>query len=93
VVLPDYQGLSLGGRMTEWMGQYLYERGYRMRAVSSHPALNAYRARSPRWRMQRQDRKLGTTSKHAWMHEQSLDPRRLGVLSFEYVASSPVKAS
>ncbi|MEU5863523.1 GNAT family N-acetyltransferase [Nonomuraea sp. NPDC047529] len=85
VVLPDYQGLSLGGRMTEWMGQYLYERGYRMRAVSSHPALNAYRARSPRWRMQRQDRKLGTASTHAWMHEQSLDPRRLGVISFEYV--------
>ncbi|WP_433444573.1 GNAT family N-acetyltransferase [Nonomuraea sp. CA-141351] len=85
VVLPDYQGLSLGGRMTEWMGQYLYERGYRLRAVSAHPALNAYRARSPRWRMQRKDRTLGTSSKHAWMHEQSLDPRRLGVISFEYV--------
>jgi hypothetical protein len=72
--------------MTEWMGQYLYERGYRLRAVSAHPALNAYRARSPRWRMQRRDHTLGTSSKHAWMHEQSLDPRRLGVISFEYVA-------
>ncbi|MFI6909673.1 GNAT family N-acetyltransferase [Nonomuraea sp. NPDC050394] len=87
VVLPDYQGLGLGGRMTEWMGQYLYEQGYRLRAVSSHPALIAHRSRSPRWRMQRRDTKLGTSSRHTWMHHTSLDPRRLGVTSFEYVAA------
>jgi GNAT superfamily N-acetyltransferase len=85
VILPDYQGLGIGGRLSEWMEQRLYEQGYRYRSVSSHPALNAYRSRSPRWRKQRGDTKLGTSSRHAWMHEQTLDPRRLGLTSYEYV--------
>ncbi|GAA4946100.1 ABC-type ATPase involved in cell division [Nonomuraea thailandensis] len=86
VVLPDYQGLGIGVRFSEWMGQRLYEQGFRYRSVSSHPALIAYRSGSPRWRMIQGQKKLGTRSKHQWMHAQTLDPRRLGVVSFEYVA-------
>ena len=29
VVLPDYQGWGIGGRFDDWLGQYLYERGFR----------------------------------------------------------------
>ncbi|MBT2234773.1 GNAT family N-acetyltransferase [Nonomuraea sp. NEAU-A123] len=86
VVLPDYQGLGIGSRFSEWMGQRLYEDGFRYRSVSSHPALIAYRSASPRWRMIQGQKKLGTRSKHQWMHAQTLDPRRLGTVSFEYVA-------
>ncbi|GAA0954172.1 hypothetical protein GCM10009560_77850 [Nonomuraea longicatena] len=89
VVLPDYQGLSIGGALTEWMGQHLYERGYRLRAVLSHPALIAYRSRSPRWRLVGQDKSLRTTSKEKHLHAHSLNPRRLGTVSFEYAPISP----
>ncbi|MGW4639571.1 GNAT family N-acetyltransferase [Sphaerisporangium sp. NPDC004334] len=92
VVLPDYQGLGIGGRLSEWVGQHLYQRGYRYRSVSSHPSLLAYRSRSPRWRLNSAgDKSLRTTSTHVHMHAQTLDPRRLGTTSFEYVppASGP----
>ncbi|MFC6581744.1 GNAT family N-acetyltransferase [Planomonospora parontospora] len=89
VVLPDYQGLSIGGKLTEWVGQHLYGQGYRLRAVMSHPALIAYRSRSPRWRMVGQDKTLGTTSSWKHMHADTLNPRRLGTVSFEYVPRRP----
>lgn len=50
VVLPDYQGLGIAGRINEWQGQYLYERGYRYHIVSTHPALIRSMAKSKRWR-------------------------------------------
>lgn len=51
VVLPDYQGLGIGGKLNEWVGEYLAERGFRYHTVSAHPALIAYMARSPRWKL------------------------------------------
>jgi hypothetical protein len=53
VVLPDYQGLNLGGVMSDWLGVALWQRGWRMHATIAHPALIAYRRRSPRWRVLR----------------------------------------
>jgi len=50
VVLPDYQGLGIGGRMDDWIGQHLYAKGYQYRNVVAHPAMVAYYARSPRWK-------------------------------------------
>jgi GNAT superfamily N-acetyltransferase len=52
VVLPDWQGLGIGGRLSEWLGQHLHEQGLRFRATTAHPARIAYYARSPRWRLQ-----------------------------------------
>jgi predicted ABC-type transport system involved in lysophospholipase L1 biosynthesis ATPase subunit len=33
VVLPDYQGLGLGGRLSDWLGMALWERGWRLYAM------------------------------------------------------------
>jgi GNAT superfamily N-acetyltransferase len=51
VVLPDWQGLGLGGRLDDWLGQYLYERGYRYHNVVAHPAMVAAYSKSPRWEL------------------------------------------
>jgi len=53
VVLPDNQGLGLSRALTEWLGQHLWERGWRFHAVTSHPAIIAQKAASPRWRLMR----------------------------------------
>lgn len=50
VVLPDWQGLGLGGAMVEWNGQHCYEQGYRFHVTTAHPAFQHYFQRSPRWR-------------------------------------------
>lgn len=50
VVLPDFQGLGLGARMSEWVGELiLWEKfgAYYSRTV--HPRLGEYRERSPAW--------------------------------------------
>ncbi|MFI6326594.1 GNAT family N-acetyltransferase [Nonomuraea sp. NPDC050556] len=85
VVLPDFQGLGIGGRIDDWLGQHLYERGYRYRNVVSHPAMIAYYSGSPRWRSTTPPaRRLATTSKRTGLREAHLNPRRLSTRSFEY---------
>jgi GNAT superfamily N-acetyltransferase len=88
VVLPDWQGLGLAGRLDDWLGQYLYERGYRYRNVVAHPAMIRFYSASPRWRDTGGSGKrktLHTTTTHAGMRERALNPRSLGTRSFEYV--------
>jgi energy-coupling factor transporter ATP-binding protein EcfA2 len=50
VVLPDWQGLGISLELSRWVGDRLAEQGFRYRIASSHPAMVASMARSPRWR-------------------------------------------
>jgi ABC-type ATPase involved in cell division/GNAT superfamily N-acetyltransferase len=85
VVLPDYQGLGIGGRFDDWLGQYLSERGYRYRKVIAHPALIRYFAASPRWRdTTAAGKHLSNTSRNTSLRRQALNPRRLVTRSFQY---------
>jgi energy-coupling factor transporter ATP-binding protein EcfA2 len=101
VVLPDWQGLGIAGRMSEWLGAELHAQGFRFRATTAHPARIAYYARSPRWRMikghsgVRAPGKADPSGGRHW----GTDPRRLVTRSFEYVPArrmlvpSPQEAS
>jgi GNAT superfamily N-acetyltransferase len=51
VVHPDWQGLGIGGKVREWVGQYLYGKGFRFYVTTSHPALLHHYANSPRWKL------------------------------------------
>jgi len=86
VVLPDYQGLGIGGRLDDWLGQHLFEKGYRYHNVVSHPAMIRYYSASPRWRSA-SPRRTGVqnTSTNKSLRAIALDPRRLGTQSFSYV--------
>jgi GNAT superfamily N-acetyltransferase len=91
VVLPDWQGLGIAGRLCDWLGQHLYDQKLRLHYVVAHPAMIAMLARSPRWR------DLGSTSRtlasapttHKGMMRRKMDPRSLGTRSFEYTAPLP----
>jgi len=84
VVLPDYQGLGIAGRLQDWLGQYLFERDYRLRLVVAHPGMIAMSARSSRWRSTGRAKGVGTSSKSI-MAQANLSSRRLAVRSFEYM--------
>jgi ABC-type lipoprotein export system ATPase subunit len=97
VVLPDFQGLGIGGRLDDWLGQYLHERGYRYRNVVAHPAMVNFYARSPRWRLTNGPKKQVQTGKthgprrgvprestRHGLSRRSLNPRQLNSWSFEY---------
>jgi GNAT superfamily N-acetyltransferase/ABC-type thiamine transport system ATPase subunit len=85
VVLPDWQGLGIAGRLSEWAGERLAAQGYRYRFTTAHPALIHYMARSPRWRLCSQHRKVKARGNAAAGSRQwGVDPRRLATRSFEY---------
>jgi ABC-type lipoprotein export system ATPase subunit len=85
VVLPDYQGLGIAGRLDDWLGQWLYERGFRYRNVVAHPAMIHYYARSPRWRETAPRANRVCTTSKAQNRAMQLSSRRLAVRSFEFV--------
>ena len=86
VVLPEFQGLGIGGRLDDIIGQLLYEQGYRYRNCIAHPAMIRYYATSPRWRLSTGARKkvAAVAGTKALLRVQS-DPRVLLTRTFEYV--------
>jgi ABC-type arginine transport system ATPase subunit/GNAT superfamily N-acetyltransferase len=96
VVLPDYQGLGIGLRFEEWMGQYLHEQGWRYHNVTAHPALIAACLRSPRWKLTNKKnrdikKKITTVNKNIrQMHKSLMNPRVVAVHSFQYVPAQKV---
>lgn len=61
VVLPEFQGLGIGMRIQEEMGEYVSrERGVRVRSTISSPALNAARQHSAAWVLVRPPSRVAT---------------------------------
>jgi len=49
VVLPDYQGLGLGVRISDATAEVFVRQGYRYFSKTAHPRMGEYRNRSPLW--------------------------------------------
>lgn len=50
VVLPDFQGLGVGIRLSEFLGDWHIAQGHRFYSRTSHPRMAMYREASPLWR-------------------------------------------
>jgi ABC-type ATPase involved in cell division len=96
VVLPDWQGLGIGGRLAVWVGQHLADCGYRFRYISAHPAvINGFR-RSPRWQEIKttaeaadRSRRSSSMNANASLSRLQADPRRMLTKTFEYRPPAP----
>ncbi len=53
VTLPDYQGIGIGMRVAEAVGDLHRAEGHRFNVTASHPSLIAHCRRSPLWRATR----------------------------------------
>jgi hypothetical protein len=85
VILPDWQGLGLGWRFDEWMGEFLHLRGFRYHNVTSHPGLIRAFNDSPRWEGQKRVTKLNVgKNAHKAMGRAALRTRRLSAHSWTY---------
>lgn len=49
VVLPDYQGIGIGNRLSEFCASMWVGLGGRAQSTTSHPAMIRYRSASPLW--------------------------------------------
>ena len=50
VVLPDYQGLGLGSRLSDTVAKLFVDEGCRYFSKTAHPKFGEHRQRSPLWR-------------------------------------------
>lgn len=57
VVLHDFQGLGIGARLSDRLGEWHLRQGHRLYSRTSHPRLGAYREVSPLWRATGENRK------------------------------------
>jgi len=91
VVLPDWQGLGILGRMDDWLGLYLWRRGYRYHNTVSHPASIRHFQKSPRWRQvhtpSHSVMKQAPLVKNRYrtLRKHQMETRFLGTYGFEYV--------
>lgn len=91
VILPDFQGIGIGGILNETVAQHYLDQGMRFTGVSSHPAMNAYRNKSPKWVLTRAPSMVPAVGKNGM---QSIkDSASLGRMtaSFEYVGDRESK--
>lgn len=92
VVLPDWQGLGISGRLSEWQGQVLAEQGFRYRITTAHPAFIRYLAGSPRWRSCTRDVTVRNARGRPGGRSWGTDPRRLSTRTYEYAPPRRVPA-
>lgn len=91
VVLPDWQGLGLGMILANWCGQHLYEKNWRFRIVTAHPAMTAALNRSPRWRTVFKGKpSLRSKTASRTLAKAQTSVRRFATHSFEYSAPVPI---
>lgn len=53
VVLPDFQGVGIGNKLSEFIGNRLKSEGFRFLSTTSHPSMIKHRGNSPLWRCHR----------------------------------------
>lgn len=85
VVLPDYQGLGLGGRLVEFVGAMLHADGDRFRTTTAHPAFIAYMRGSPFWAEAKTQNAPSRSAKPKRLTKQHASTRKLVTKTFEYV--------
>ena len=50
VILPDFQGMGIGVRFSDTIGEIMLIEGHRYFSKTAHPRLGEYRNASPKWR-------------------------------------------
>ena len=88
VVLPDWQGLGIGGRFADWLGAYLHDKKLRLNCTTSHPGMIAVYKRSKRWRQGVVSRDGGTAKAMRGLKKTQMSRRRWSTRTFSY--SPPV---
>lgn len=92
VILPEFQGLGLGARISDAIGEIFVSQGCRYFSKTAHPALGQYRQNSDRWKpttknlKKRADYKSGRPTKedkHKLAHADRL------CFSHEYTGINP----
>jgi GNAT superfamily N-acetyltransferase len=90
VILPDYQGMGIGVRFSDAIGQIHLDQGHRYFSRTSHPRMIAYREDSKLWKPTSKHKKLRTDIKHEKIYNNHYADNKRVCGSFEYVGKVSV---
>ena len=90
VVLPDFQGMGIGTYLSEAIGEYFLNKGFRYFSKVAHVRMGEHRQRSNLWRptstnLKSREKSQKCSKKEAW-HHLMLDTKRL-CYSHEYIGT------
>jgi GNAT superfamily N-acetyltransferase len=90
VILPDYQGLGIGVKMSNAIGEMYLQRGHRYFSKTAHIRMGEYRQASPLWRktqtnLKSREKSMSNSNKPQW-HHLTLDTKRI-CYSHEYIGN------
>jgi len=87
VTLPDYQGVGIGMRVAETIGDLYLAEGLRFSVTAAHPALLAHCRRSAKWKLRHL---LKTGSRRSVNYRSYRGSGGRAVASFEYIGARTV---
>lgn len=90
VVLPDFQGMGIGTRFSNAVGELFLDQGYRYFSKTAHVRMGEYRQKSTLWRptatnLKSREKSQRQSKKDLW-HHMVLDTKRL-CYSHEYIGN------
>jgi hypothetical protein len=86
VCLPDFQGVGIGNRLSEFVGSLYRTTGKPFRSTTSHPSMMRHRLRSPLWKLIRAPALCGSSSESAeYVQYQKTRAKGRMTAGFEYI--------
>lgn len=85
VILPDFQGLGIGVRFSDAIGQIHIEEGHRYFSRTAHPRMGFYREHSDLWKPTSKNRKLRKDVTHDNLFNNHYADNKRICFSHEYI--------
>jgi ABC-type lipoprotein export system ATPase subunit len=85
VVLPDFQGLGIGNKMSDFVAKYCINKGFRYFSTTSQPSMIYYRNKSKNWKIIRLPSKLGGFKRNTAFNRPNSTSFQRITTSFEYI--------
>lgn len=85
VILPDYQGMGMGVRFSDALGQLHLDNGLRYFSRTAHPRMGFYREKSNLWKGTSKNRKLRTDVTHENLFNNHYIDNKRVCFSHEYI--------
>lgn len=84
VVLPDYQGVGIGGKLTDFVAEHMKQNGFHYISTTSNPAMIKARLKSGKWKVTRKGRTPTNTNGNL---KGTTSSARI-TMSFEYIGDA-----
>ncbi len=85
VILPDFQGMGIGTRFSDAIGQIHVDQGLRYFSRTAHPKMGLHRQNSPLWKPTSKNKMLRIDVKHkSIFNDHFVDNKRI-CFSHEYI--------